>query len=110
MRRLFALSTSVLALVLASGVQAASADPVKSPHVDYGTIVCGDVTYTLVSPLGAPVSQALTANGGNSTSVGILIVDKAGTRFPQNLLTLCTAFPPPPDEPFQAYFLITPVG
>ena len=52
----------------------------------------------------------VTANGSNSASVSILIVDKAGTQVPQNLLTLCTAYPPPPDQPFQASFLITPVG
>jgi len=50
----------------------------------------------------------VTANGSNSTSVSLVIVDKAGANFPRKLLTLCTAFPPPPDEPFQAYFLITP--
>ena len=98
----------VLVLSLAVGVEAASGDPVNSPRVDHGTIVCGDVTYTLVSPFGAPASQALTANGSNSTSVAILILDKAGTRFPQNLLTLCTAFPPG-EPPFQSFFLITPV-
>ena len=108
MRRLLALSTSAIALVLASGVQAASADPVNSPRVSFGTVVCGDVTYQVVSPNGAPVGQALTANGSNSTSVQIMIVDKAGSRFPSKLLTQCTAFPPD-EPPFQAYFLITPV-
>ncbi|MEA2282485.1 MAG: hypothetical protein QOK21_3092 [Solirubrobacteraceae bacterium] len=107
MRHVTLLWFLVVALVLAMAVGTASADPVKSPRVDFGTIVCGDVTYTLVSPFGAPVSQALTANGANSTSTALLVVDKAGTRFPQNLLTLCTAFPP--GEPsFQTYFLITP--
>jgi hypothetical protein len=109
MRRVFALSMSVFALLLASGVDAASGDPVNSPRVDSGTIVCGDVTYTLVSPLGAPVSQALTANGSNSTTVSILILHKAATNFPQNLLTLCTAFPPG-EPPFETFFLITPAG
>jgi hypothetical protein len=109
MRRVLALTVSVIALFLTAGVGAASADPVNSPRVDFGTIVCGGVTYTLVSPFGAPVSQALTANGANSTSTALLVVDKAGTRFPQNLLTLCTAFPPG-EPPFQTYFLITPVG
>lgn len=52
----------------------------------------------------------VTGNGSNSASVSILIVDKAGTQFPQNLLTLCTAHPPPPDQPLQASFLITPAG
>jgi hypothetical protein len=70
----------------------------------------GDVTYTVVSPNHAPSAQMLTANGTDSTRVGILVVDKAGSAFPQNLLTLCTAYPPPPDEPFQFYALITPVG
>jgi hypothetical protein len=51
----------------------------------------------------------VTANGSNSASVSILIVDKAGTQFPQNLLTFCTAYPPR-DQPFQASFLTTPVG
>ena len=109
MRRLFALSTPVVGLVLASGVQAASADPVNSPRVSFGTVVCGDVTYQVVSPNTAPVGQALTANGSNSTSVNIMIVDKAGSQFPSNLLTLCTAFPTD-EPPFQAYFLITPAG
>lgn len=109
MRRLFALSTSAIALVLASGVQAASADPVTSPRVSFGTVVCGDVTYQVVSPNGAPVGQALTANGSNSTSVQIMIVDKAGSQFPSDLLTQCTSYPPD-EPPFQAYFLITPAG
>ena len=109
MRRVLGLSVSVIVLCLTAGAGAATADPVKSPRVDFGTIVCGDVTYTLVSPFGAPVGQAVTANGANSTSTALLVIDKAGTRFPQNLLTLCTAFPPN-EPPFQAYFLITPVG
>jgi hypothetical protein len=89
----------------------ASADPVGSPTVSYGTFVCGDVTYTVVSPNHAPVGQALTANGSNSTTVQIMVVDRAGSQFPQNLLTLCTAYPADPDEggPLTAYFLITPV-
>jgi hypothetical protein len=90
----------------------ANADPVGSPRMSYGTVVCGDVTYTVVSPDNAPVGQMLTANGSDSTSVQIMIVDKAGSQFPQNLLTLCTAYPADPDqgEPFTAYFLITPVA
>jgi hypothetical protein len=99
-----------LVLLLVGLVGSASADPVNSPRIDHGTIVCGDVTYTVVLPLGAPVGQAVTANGSDSSTVEILIVDKAGSKFPQNRLTLCMAFPPPPDQPFQAYFLITPVG
>jgi hypothetical protein len=109
MRRVLGLSVSVIVLCLTAGAGAASADPVNSPRVDFGTIVCGDVTYTLVSPFGAPVSQAVTANGANSTSTALLVIDKAGTQFPQNLLTFCTAFPPN-EPPFQTYFLITPVG
>jgi hypothetical protein len=85
---------SALVLLFVGLVENASADPVNSPRVDHGTIVCGDVTYTLVSPFGAPVSQALTANGSNSTSVTILIVDKAGTHFPHSRLMRCTAYPP----------------
>ena len=109
MRRVLGLLVSVIALFVTAGAGAASADPVKSPRVDFGTIVCGDVTYTLVSPFGAPVSHALTANGANSTSAALLVLHKAGTQFPQNLLTLCTAFPPD-EPPFQTFFLITPVG
>ena len=108
MQRVLALLALVVVLSMAAGVEVASGDPVKSPRVDHGTLVCGDVTYTIVSPFGAPVGQVLTANGSNSTRVEIIIVDKAGSRFPQNLLTLCTAFPPD-EPPFQAYFLITPV-
>jgi len=93
-------------LTVATGV--ASADPVPSPHVSFGTLVCGDITYQVVSPDNAPVGQMLTANGSNSTSVNIMILDKAAS-FPQSMLTLCTAYPPPPDQPFQDYFLITPV-
>jgi len=97
-------------LALVGMVGNASADPVNSPNVSFGMFVCGDVTYTVVSPNHAPVGQVLTANGSNSTTVGVMVVDKAGSAFPQNLLTLCTAYPPPPDEPFQFYALITPVG
>ena len=61
MRRVLGLLVSVIVLFLTAGLGAASADPVKSPRVDFGTIVCGDVTYKLVSPFGAPVSHALTA-------------------------------------------------
>ena len=100
---------SALVLLFAGLVGSASADPVNSPNISFGTIACGGVTYTLVAPLHGPEALAVTANGSNSTSVSLVIVDKAGANFPQNLLTLCTAFPPPPDEPFQAYFLITPL-
>jgi hypothetical protein len=108
MQRVLALLALVFVLSMAAGVEVASGDPVNSPRVDHGTLVCGDVTYTIVSPFGAPVGQVLMANGSDSTSVEIIIVDKAGSRFPGNLLTLCTAFPPD-EPPFQAYFLITPV-
>jgi hypothetical protein len=74
-----------------------------------GTLVCNGVTYTIVSPNHAVTGSVVTANGLPSTSQILLITDKA-SDFPQRLLTLCTAFPPPPDEPFQAYFFITPVG
>jgi hypothetical protein len=108
MQRVLGLLALVFVLSMAAGVEVASGDPVSSPRVDQGTIVCGEVTYTLVSPFGAPVSQAVTANGADSTSAALLILHKAGTQFPQNLLTLCTAFPPD-EPPFQTYFLITPV-
>jgi len=105
MRRILSLSLLSLVFLLVGLVGNASADPVNSPRVSFGTIVCGDVTYTVVSPDGSPVGQMLTANGSNSTSVNIMIVDKAGSRFPQKLLTLCT-FDEPPSPGF---FLITPV-
>jgi hypothetical protein len=47
-------------------------------------------------------------SNANSTSQVLLILDKDPT-FPSSPLTLCTADPPLPDEPFSAYFLITPV-
>jgi hypothetical protein len=73
----------------------------------FGTLACGGTTYQVVSANNAPVGQVLTANGSNSTSANIMIKDKAAS-FPQNMLTLCTAYPPPPNQPFQAFFLITP--
>jgi len=79
----------------------ASADPVKGSQ---GTIVCDGRTYNVISP----GNRALTASDANSTSQVLLILDK-DPKFPSRLLTLCTAYPPPPDEPFSAYFLITPV-
>jgi hypothetical protein len=107
--RLAVVSLSALVLLSTELVGSAAADPVNSPRISFGTVVCGDVTYTVVSPNQAPVGQMLTANGSNSTQVQIMIVDKAGSGFPQKLLTLCTAYPPPPDQPFQMYALITPV-
>ena len=50
MRRVLALSLSALALFLTAGVGAASGDPINSPNVSSGTLQCGDVTYTVVSP------------------------------------------------------------
>jgi hypothetical protein len=93
--------------VLASGVQAASADPINSPRVaPPGEFVCGDITYTNVSPPGRePVGQLVTANGSNSTSVQIMILDKASS-FPQDKLTQCTFTGP---DGFTGYFLITPL-
>jgi hypothetical protein len=109
MRLALTVSFSALVLLFLGLVGTASADPVNSPNVSIGgAIVCGDTTYTVVSPNHAPVGQILTANGSNSTSVQIMIVDKAGARFPQRLLTLCT-LNPPDEPPFQAYLLITPV-
>jgi hypothetical protein len=103
-----ALSLSVLVLLLGV-VGAASADPIKSPRVSFGTIVCGSTTYQVVSPDTAVTGSVITANDVESNSQVMLIQDKAAA-FPQNLLTLCTAFPPPPDQPFQAYFFITPAS
>lgn len=80
----------------------ASADPVKG---NQGTIVCSGTTYNVVSR----GNRTLTASDTNSTSQVLLILDK-DPKFPPELLTLCTAYPPPPDEPFLAYFLITPVA
>ena len=106
MRRVLALSLSVLALLLTAGVGAASGDPIKSPNVSFGTLQCGDVTYTVVSPNHAPVGQMVTANGDNSTSVQIMILDKA-SAFPQDKLTHCMFTGP---EFFEVDLLITPVG
>jgi hypothetical protein len=106
MKRLFLAALATLALMLAlSGT--ASADPLNSPRISSGTLVCGDVTYTVVSPDQAPVGQMVTANGSNSTSVQIMIVDKAGTHFPRNLLTHCTFIG---RDGFAADLLVTPVG
>lgn len=105
MRRALTLSIASFLFLLVGLVGNGSADPVNSPRVSFGEIVCGDVTYTVVSPDGSPVGQMLTANGSNSTSVNIMIVDKAGSAFPQKLLTSCT-FDDPPETGF---FLITPV-
>jgi hypothetical protein len=86
----------------------AFADPINSPRVTgTATLVCGDVTYTTVSPPGpTPAGQMLTANGSNSTSVQIMILDKA-SAFPQDMLTHCMFTSP---EVFEVDVLITPVG
>lgn len=68
--------------------------------------MCGDVTYTVVSPpVPTPAGQMVTANGSNSTSVQIMILDKA-SAFPQRMLTECTFTSP---EVFTVDLLITPV-
>jgi hypothetical protein len=105
MRRI-TLPIVVVGLVLGGAVSVASADPINSPRVSPpGTLVCGDVTYTVVSPPGpTPAGQIVTANGSNSTSVQIMIVDKA-SAFPQELLTQCMFTSP---EQFAVELLITP--
>ena len=107
MWRTLALSLSSLVLLLVGLVGNASADPIKSPRVSApGTLVCGDVTYTVVSPPGpTPAGQMVTANGSNSTSVQIMILDKA-SAFPQDKLTQCMFTSP---EVFAVDLLITPV-
>jgi hypothetical protein len=100
--------TFLTALLLLLGVVAsASADPIKSPHVSPpGTLVCGDVTYIVVSPPGpTPAGQIVTADGSNSTRVQIMILDKA-SAFPQDMLTHCMFTDP---EVFAVDLLITPV-
>lgn len=106
-RAALALAVITTALLLAVA-GSASADPIKSPRVgEPGTLVCGDVTYTVVSPPGpTPVGQMVTANGSDSTSVQIMILDKA-SAFPQGMLTDCMFTSP---EQFEVQLLITPVG
>jgi hypothetical protein len=82
----------------------ASADPVNTPKTSQGTIVCGDTTYNVVSA----GNRTLTGSDVNSTREVLLILDK-DPKFSVDMLTLCTAYPPPPDEPFSTYFFITPV-
>src|SRR4051794_27070115 len=86
MRRLLILIT-IPVLLSAGSLGAAVADPINSPRVSgTGTLVCGDVTYTVVSPPGpTPAGQIVTANGSNSTRVQIMILDKAAA-FPQGKL------------------------
>src|ERR671934_41974 len=100
MRHVTLLVLLAAALVLAIAVGTASADPKTGSE---GTVVCNGVTYNVISP----GNRAVTGSDLNSTSEVLLITDKA-PKFPQRLLTLCTAYPPPPDQPFQAYFFITP--
>jgi hypothetical protein len=100
-------AVAVLAvLVVFAGI--AQADPVNSPRVSApGTLVCGDVTYTVVSPPGpTPAGQIVTADGSDSTRVQIMIVDKASS-FPAKLLTQCSFTSP---EQFDVTLLITPIG
>ena len=108
-RRFTARSAIALPIVTAALLLAvagpASADPVNSPQTSSGELVCGSTTYTVVSPNHAPVGQMVTANGSNSTSVQIMILDKAAS-FPQDKLTQCTFIGP---DGFTASLLLTPV-
>jgi|SRR5215217_5971191 len=99
-------SAAVLATALAL-VGVAAADPVNSPRVSApATLVCGDVTYTVVSPAGRePAGQIVTADGSDSTRVQIMILDKAAA-FPQSMLTHCMFTDP---EVFEVDLLITPL-
>jgi hypothetical protein len=99
-------TTAVLATALAL-VGAAAADPINSPRVSApGTLVCGDVTYTVVSPPGRePAGQIVTADGSDSTRVQIMILDNAAA-FPQSMVTHCM-FPDP--EGFEVDLLTTPL-
>ena len=107
MRRFLAIAVSILVLFLTVMAGVAAADPINSPRVSApGTLVCGDVTYTVVSPPGpTPAGQMVTANGSNSTRVQIMILDKAAA-FPQSMLTDCMFTSP---EQFEVQLLITPV-
>jgi hypothetical protein len=98
--RLAATIALTMLISLVATASAASADPIKGSQ---GTIVCGSTTYNVISP----GQRSLTASDVNSTSEVLLILDKASS-FPNQLLTLCTVYPPPPDQPFTGYFLITP--
>jgi hypothetical protein len=107
MRRTIAVGLMAVCLLVGVGVGTAAADPINGQNSGTGTLVCGDVTYTIVSPLGpTPVGQMLTANGSNSTSVQIMILDKAA-KFPQSMLTDCMFTSP---EQFEVQLLITPIG
>src|SRR5438034_10188443 len=93
-----ALATGVALLAILLPAAPASADPVKGSQA---TIVCNRTTYNVISP----GNRALTASDAISTSQVLLILDNDPT-FPTDLLTLCTAHPPPPDEPSSAHYLI----
>jgi hypothetical protein len=95
----------VTAALLLAAAGPASADPVNSPQTSSGELVCGSTTYTVVSPNHAPVGQMVTANGTNSTSVQIMILDKAAS-FSQSKLTQCTFIGP---DGFTVSLLVTPV-
>jgi hypothetical protein len=101
-RSLAVFITITVAATLVLLAAPANADPARGSQ---GTIVCGGTTYNVISP----GNRSVTASDTNSKSEVLLILDKDPT-FPTNLLTLCTAYPPPPDQPFQAYFFITPAG
>ena len=103
-RSALALPVITTALLLAVA-GSASADPINSPQTSSGTLVCGSTTYTVVSPNHAPVGQMVTANGINSTSVQIMILDKAAS-FPRDKLTQCRFIGP---DGFTASLLVTPV-
>jgi hypothetical protein len=72
MRRALTLSLLSFILLFLGMAGNASADPIKSPRVGPGaTLVCGDITYTVVLPPGpTPAGQIVTANGSNSTKRG----------------------------------------
>jgi hypothetical protein len=108
MRLALTLSLSSLVLLFLGVVGSASADPINSPRVSPpGTLVCGDVTYTVVSPPSRePAGQIVTADGSDSTRVQIMILDKA-SAFPPDMLTHCMFTSP---EVFEVDLLITPIG
>jgi hypothetical protein len=108
MRRALTLSLLSFVLLFLGMVGNASADPINSPRVSPpATLVCGDVTYTVVSPPGpTPAGLIVTADGSDSTRVQIMILDKA-SAFPQDLLTHCMFTSP---EVFEVDLLITPIG
>jgi len=104
-------TAALLGLAVAASLAApAQADPVNGHIISSGTIVCDGVTYQVVSAGNRSVTgSAVTADGQTSTSQLMLITDK-DPAFPARLLTTCTAYPPPPDEPFTTTFFITPAS